>query len=141
MEEQLKLDAFTGLYNRKTFDEFMQKLMEECRTSNLCLSLAIIDVDSFKRVNDVYGHVTGDEFAILFKGYSVQESYQICENMRKNMEASALCEIDKVTFSCGLAGLSLQHGSPNELLRTADSALYAAKSKGRNKVATYDGPP
>ena len=99
MEEQLKLDAFTGLYNRKTFDEFMQKLMEECRTSNLCLSLAIIDVDSFKRVNDVYGHVTGDrvliclaqilksnkkeaiqvfriggdEFAILFKENSVKE--------------------------------------------------------------------
>ncbi len=167
MEEQLKLDAFTGLYNRKTFDEFMQELMEECRTSNLCLSLAIIDVDSFKRVNDVYGHVTGDrvliclaqilksnkkeaiqvfriggdEFAILFKGYCVQESYQICENMRKKMEASSLYEIDKVTFSCGLAGLSLQHGSSDELLRAADSALYAAKSKGRNKVATYDGLP
>ena len=166
MQEQLKLDAFTGLYNRNTFDESMQKLMEECRTSNLCLSLAVIDVDNFKRVNDVYGHATGDrvlislaqilksikkeaiqvfriggdEFAILFKGYSVQESYQICENIRKTMEASSLYEIDKVTFSCGLAGLSLQHASPDELLRSADSALYAAKSKGRNKVATYDGP-
>ncbi len=165
MQEQLKLDAFTGLYNRKTFDESLQKTVEECKEYDIRLSLAMIDVDSFKRINDVYGHtagdralislaqilksnkeeaiqafrIGGDEFAILFKGYDLWEAYQICENMRKIMETSCLYETSKVTFSCGLADLSSRHASPDELLKAADMALYSAKSNGRNKVALYGG--
>ncbi len=168
MQEQLKLDAFTGLYNRKTLDEFIRKLVEERGNDNDFITLAIIDVDNFKKINDVYGHVAGDrvllylakilkshcteninayriggdEFAILFRGCCMQKAYQICENVRAAMESSSLYETGKkiITLSCGLAPLKLEYTSSIELLKAADSALYLAKSNGRNKVVIYDGP-
>ncbi len=168
MQEQLKLDPFTGLYNRGTFDSCLSGLVEECRNANTCLSLAVLDVDKFKRVNDAYGHAAGDrvllnlaqilksnwtddisafriggeEFAILFKGYCVKEAYKICEGMRSIMESTSLNLIDKniITFSCGLACMDLQCTGPEELLRAADAALYSAKNNGRNRTVIYDGP-
>ena len=168
MQEQLKLDPFTGLYNRGTFDTCLSQTVEECRNANICLSLAVIDVDEFKLVNDEYGHAAGDrvllhlaqilkgngaeninafriggeEFAILFKGYYEKEAYKICEEMRSVMESSSLNQIDKntITFSCGLACLDLQHTDHEVLLRAADVALYAAKKNGRNRIVIYEGP-
>lgn len=168
MKEQLKLDPFTGLYNKKTFDDCLLMIMEECRRTSICLSLAMIDVDHFKQINDVLGHAAGDrvllhlahilqsnktdnitvyrtggeEFAIIFKDYCVKEAYKICDGMRSIMESSSsLREMDKktVTFSCGIACMNLQHTSSAELLKAADSALYKAKNNGRNNVVIYDG--
>lgn len=168
MQEQLKLDPFTGLYNRGTFDACLSRMVEECRNANICLSLAVIDVDEFKRVNDVYGHAAGDrvllhlaqilksngnedinsfriggeEFAILFRGYCIEEAYKTCERMRSVMESSSPNQIEKniITFSCGLACLDLRHAGSEELLRAADVALYEAKNHGRNRIVIYDGP-
>lgn len=165
MKEQLKLDPFTGLYNKKTFDDYLPKIMEECKNANRCLTLAMIDVDNFKRVNDVYGHaagdrvllhfahvlnsnknenihvfrVGGDEFAIIFKDYSIDDAYKICDGMRFTLDLALLQDMDagNVTFSCGLACLNLQNISPADISRAADSALYAAKNSGRNRVAIY----
>jgi len=166
MEEQLKLDSFTGLYNKKTFDECLPQFMEECRNSDKCLSLAMLDIDKFKRVNDVYGHtagdkallrlahildsnknenigvrIGGDEFAIIFKDYCVKEAYKVCDGMRSMMASSMYHEADKihVTFSCGLACMNLKHTSSIELIKAADSALYNAKNNERNKVAVFEG--
>lgn len=60
MQEQLKLDPFTGLFNRKTFDAELNTFMEECSVTNKSLSLAMLDIDHFKCVNDLYGHAVGD---------------------------------------------------------------------------------
>lgn len=169
MQEQLKLDPFTGLPNRKTFDDCLPKLIEESQNSKICLSLAMIDVDHFKQVNDGYGHAVGDqvllhlaqilksnqtknihafriggeEFAIIFEDYCVNEAYKICDGMRSIMESCSLHDVDNkigVTFSCGLACMNLQDISPAELSKAADSALYTAKNHGRNKVVIYGGP-
>lgn len=167
MEEQLKLDSFTGLYNKKTFDEWLPQLMEECRNSNKCLTLAMLDVDKFKRINDVYGHMAGDkallrlahilnsnkneniyvfriggdEFAIIFKDYCVKEAYKVCDGMRSMMGSSMHHDADKihVTFSCGLACMNLKYTSSIELIKSADSALYKAKNNDRNKVVIGEG--
>lgn len=167
MEEQLRLDSFTGLYNKKTFDEWLPQLMEECRNSNKCLTLATLDVDKFKRINDVYGHMAGDkvllhfahildsnknenidvfriggdEFAIIFKDYCVKEAYKVCAGIRSMMESSMHHDSDKihVTFSCGLACMNLNCTSSIELIKAADSALYKAKNNDRNKVVIYEG--
>ena len=168
LQEQLKLDPFTVLYNKKTFEEYLPIVMEECMNTDTCISLAVIDLDHFKRVNDVYGHVTGDrvllhlsqilksneteninvfriggeEFAILFKGYCVKDAYKICDNMRSIMAATSLHTIRKrkVTFSCGLACMDQGYDEPLELVKAADSALYKAKSSGRNKVVILNDP-
>jgi predicted signal transduction protein with EAL and GGDEF domain len=68
MQEQLMLDPFTGLYNRKTLDEYLTKSMEECKIANKCLSLAMVDVDHFKRINDLYGHAAGDRTLLYLSG-------------------------------------------------------------------------
>lgn len=168
IQEQLQLDLYTGLYNKKTFEDFLPKLIEECKNDKICLSLAVLDVDSFKQINDVYGHMVGDrvllhlaqilksseaenirvfrvggeEFAILFKDYCVKEAFEICEGMRSMAESSLLHDADKtrITFSCGLACMNLQYDSPEKLAKAADSALYKAKKNGRNQVVIYDGP-
>lgn len=165
MEEQLKLDLFTGLYNKATFDDCLPKWVEECNRQNVLLSLAIFDLDHFKQVNDAYGHMVGDhvlqrfahilrsnrtdgiqafriggeEFSILFKGYSVEDAFQICDGMRAILEASFLPDIDrkKITFSCGLTCIDRQNSTPEKLLKAADSALYEAKKTGRNRVVRF----
>ncbi len=167
MEEQIKLDPFTGLYNRGIFDSLLPEQMRQSREAGLCLSLALIDVDKFKRVNDVYGHAMGDrvllhltqilrshqsedikafriggeEFAILFRNRCAKDAYDICEGMRTDMEASSLHQVDRnsITFSCGLACMNTQNITPEELMQTADSALYQAKNSGRNCTIIHSG--
>lgn len=166
MQEQLKLDPFTGLFNRKTFDDYLPRLMEECKSANKYLSMAMIDVDHFKCVNDLYGHAVGDqvllrlshilkeiqagnihvfrmggeEFAVLFKDCGAEEAYRICEDMRTRMESASLRNIDKrrVTFSCGLVCMNPSNTAPEAFTKAADSALYLAKNKGRNNTVIYD---
>jgi diguanylate cyclase (GGDEF)-like protein len=166
MQEQLKLDLFTGLYNRKTFDDHLSKWMEECRSSNKCLSLAMIDVDCFKSVNDLYGHATGDrvllylsqslkgiqaenvhafrmggdEFAVLFRDFTVEEAYRICEDLRTRLECASPPGIDNitVTLSCGLVSRIPKQTSFDVFIKAADAALYAAKNNNRNQVVIYN---
>lgn len=166
MQEQLKLDPFTGLFNRKTFDADLAKLIDECQNTGKCLSLAMIDIDYFKSVNDLYGHVVGDqvllhlakilaaaqaenikgyriggeEFAILFVDCDTEETYRICEGLRKLMESASLQDINntKVTFSCGFICRIPNNSSSKFFLTSADSALYRAKNNGRNQVVIYN---
>ena len=167
IQEQLKLDLYTGLYNKKTFDDCLPGFIEECRGQKTSLSLAIFDVDHFKQVNDVYGHVVGDrvlihlsqilknnkseniiafriggeEFAVLFKDYCAKDAYKICDSMRSSMESSSLHEVDKkrITISGGLACMG-SCTSAEKLFKAADSALYEAKNNGRNQVIIYEEP-
>lgn len=166
MQEQLKLDLYTGLYNRKTYDDYLPILIKECKDANICLSLAVIDLDSFKYVNDFYGHAAGDrvllymaqmlkniqsdnvlafrlggdEFAVLFKDCIAEEAYRICEDMRKRMESTSLHDIDghTVTFSCGLVSMIPRHTGLEAFTKAADFALYAAKNSDRNQVIIYN---
>ena len=166
MKEQLKLDPFTGLYNRKTFDDDLLKFLEECHNSRKFLSLAMIDVDNFKYVNDLFGHVVGDrvllhfsqilknihaenihtfriggdEFAVLFRDCDAKETYRICETIRAQMESASFQDIDKrsITISCGVVCKIPTHPGLEELIKAADSALYTAKSNGRNQVVFYE---
>lgn len=165
MAEQLKLDLFTGLYNRKTFDDSLPRLMEECRNADKYLSLAMIDVDNFKRVNDLFGHAVGDqvllhlsqilknsnaenihafrlggdEFTVLFSDCDAEEACRICDEIRIQMESASMQEINhiSVTISCGLVCMNPNRTSLEAFKKAADSALYAAKNNGRNQIAIF----
>jgi diguanylate cyclase (GGDEF)-like protein len=167
MQEQLKLDLFTGLYNRKTFEDSLRRLAEECGSANQFLSLAMLDVDHFKCVNDRYGHAEGDrvllylsqllkktqnenidafrtggdEFAVLFQNYTEKEAYRICEDLRTRMEYASLRNIGgkAVTFSCGLACVIPRHIDLDRFKKAADSALYEAKNSSRNRIVVDHG--
>ena len=166
MQEQLKLDPFTGLNNRKTFDDYLPRLVEKCQNTQKFLSLAMIDIDHFKSVNDLYGHamgdrvilylsqtlqklqnenirafrIGGDEFALLFKGCSTEETRKICEYLRTQMVSCPLRNTDdkRVTLSCGVVSIDPENADLEMLKNAADSALYAAKNNGRNQVVIYN---
>ena len=166
MQEQLKLDPFTGLNNRKTFDDYLPRLVEKCQNTQKFLSLAMIDIDHFKSVNDLCGHamgdrvilylsqtlkniqnenirafrIGGDEFSMLFEGCSTEETYRICEAVRTQMESCPLrtANDERVTLSCGVVCTDPEIADLEMLKNAADSALYAAKNNGRNQVVIYN---
>jgi diguanylate cyclase (GGDEF)-like protein len=152
-------DPLTGLHNRRVFFE----LAEEARACGGALTAIMLDIDHFKRVNDLYGHDVGDqaiaavariaagedaivgrlggeEFAILLRGKSLPEGAALAEELRRR--TAALClDTTKgpLTLTCSF-GVSERRGGEglDDLLKRADVALYAAKTSGRNRVVTAD---
>lgn len=170
-------DSLTGLLNRKTFDEKFSKLLaasipdsapqnhEERRqqqTSDIGHWLAVVDIDHFKRVNDQFGHLYGDEvlilvanllrssfraqdrvfrfggeeFVVLLRSTTMHDARKIFERFRTNVEKHDFPQVGKVTVSVGFASISNE--SPVVILGHADQALYYAKENGRNRVCFYD---
>ncbi|MGR9278567.1 tetratricopeptide repeat-containing diguanylate cyclase (plasmid) [Rhizobium leguminosarum] len=152
------LDALTGLYNRKYLDSRFKALTSEKRP----YSIAMLDVDHFKSINDNFSHMIGDrvlsaigtilrgqlrvtdqairfggeEFVVLLAG-TPRGATDICEKLRSAIERwdwSEVCNGLHVTISIGVAGSTLSTNSPNEILAIADQNLYAAKKSGRNRV-------
>ncbi|MEA5014856.1 MAG: GGDEF domain-containing protein [Candidatus Limiplasma sp.] len=168
MEEELKLDPLTNLYNRKAYDEYVPRMMEECRLSNMTLSIAVLDIDDFKQINDIHGHTAGDrvllrfaaelreivhrniyafriggeEFVLLFQGYSVREAAKVCEDTLSAIRVTSMPELDghTVTFSGGVAEMRDHETDPTELFKVADAALYSAKQSGKNKIVVQNSP-
>lgn len=163
---EARTDALTGLANRKAFDQKLDECFQKWQQSKAIFSLAMIDVDHFKKVNDTYGHPAGDavlkematrlaeikhdsllvaryggeEFAVLING-SETEAAELMERVRKNI-AGKMFEADgvsiPVTMSCGVSRI-LSEERVGKLVRRADEALYSAKMGGRNRVFVHDG--
>ncbi|MCB1555008.1 MAG: diguanylate cyclase [Xanthomonadales bacterium] len=161
-ERQAREDALTGLFNRRAFDEAMSREFARARRTGASLSLVLLDIDWFKRINDTYSHAAGDEalrrvaaalqrtsrdmdvvsryggeeFAVLCPETHLDKAVQFAERLRQAVES-----IDSATFAPGLE-LSVSLGvaeatglSHHErLVSRADAALYRAKEGGRNRV-------
>jgi diguanylate cyclase (GGDEF)-like protein len=159
-----RMDALTGLVNRRAFDERLAALLSTAST-DAPLTLMLIDIDHFKAVNDTRGHpagdallrqvagllrglcrgsepparLGGDEFAVLVRGQQ-DEALVLAERLRASMTAgtvqdgAAQADAD-ATISIGLAEVRAPC-APEELLARADRALYDVKRRGRNGVAT-----
>lgn len=162
-------DRLTGLLNRKTFDDQISRILTE-RSATLQrvgdvgeYFLAILDIDHFKRVNDTFGHLYGDEvlllfarimkktfrgedllfrfggeeFVILLKTPDTGACLRALERFRHNVEVFAFPQVGKVTVSTGCVTISGE-GLPTTLIDHADQALYYAKNNGRNQVCFYN---
>ncbi len=160
-EIYLYRDSLTGLYSRKFFDDEIKNWGEEF----FPLSILFIDIDNFKKINDLYGHKKGDillnsigdfliknffnffplrwggeEFLIFLKNTDLKEAKSIAENLRKELteyidEKTGI----KITTSIGIAGVPENAGSIEEAIEKADRAMYKAKMKGKNMVTLYEG--
>lgn len=158
--ERASHDALTGLYNRLAYDERIVLECERWKRYGRPAVLSIWDVDHFKRVNDQYGHSTGDhvlkilgnllrkhtrksdfiarfggeEFMLLLPETDIENAFEVTEKLRQLIAASKFLNRGQripVTMSCGLAAF-LTDDTPETLYRRADAALYAAKQSGRN---------
>jgi len=159
---QARLDALTGLANRRAFDESMARECARARRTQLPLCLVLLDIDHFKLVNDTFSHSIGDEvlklvaaticrhcreedtvarwggeeFAVLLPNTSVYAAEDICERIRlaiMQTDCSVLAADLHITVSMGIAGFAGET-QHDKLLSRSDSALYRAKQSGRNRI-------
>ena len=153
-------DSLTGVYNREFMKEFLNKKIKEAKRYNFPLSISMLDIDFFKKINDTYGHLTGDcvlkelstlmqenfrgsdtiiryggeEFLIIMPFTSLKDAYIKMEKFRKTVDEYNFCGKQKlhVTISAGVA--ELEDENMNDFIQKADNKLYKAKEAGRNIV-------
>ncbi|WP_371374135.1 response regulator [Sporomusa aerivorans] len=164
LRQYMERDGLSGLYNHSVMKQYIERLFLQALRSDTPLSLAIIDLDCFKDINDTYGHVAGDlvilgisrlleqrlrstdiigrmggeEFAVIMPDTPVATAYQVMEEIRTKFEGICHESVNgtfHATFSCGLAGFP-RYTDATGLYNAADKALYKAKDLGRNRICT-----
>ncbi len=162
-------DELTGLLNRKTFDEKVLQLITLKRASDAAndsrngCCLAVLDIDHFKRVNDQFGHLYGDEILLLFaqamvnafrgadllfriggeefvvilKDVDLTRALSVLERFRQTIENQTFPQVGKITTSIG-ASMIAANDLPSSIIDRADQALYYAKNHGRNQVHAHE---
>jgi diguanylate cyclase len=169
LSDQANRDALTGLYNRRYLDSTLERELARCQREGLPLSLMLIDLDHFKRINDTYGHQAGDEvlkqlagmlsaqarsadvvcrfggeeFLLLLPNMPQAVALERAEQWRSDFAATTIAFGEfrvRATLSIGLSSYPGHGTSPQALIRSADRALYRAKTEGRNRVIVFDAP-
>ncbi|MBQ8168501.1 GGDEF domain-containing protein [bacterium] len=158
-------DPLTGLYNRRHFEESLEREFLRASRYKNNLSFAIIDVDFFKKINDTYGHSAGDyvlkevaylilqcfrktdmvfryggeEFAVIITETPLERAVIPLERLRKLIEEypfNYYSKDIKVTVSIGISEVNEKTETVHNLFENADKALYKAKESGRNQIQT-----
>ncbi|MDU7337313.1 MAG: GGDEF domain-containing protein [Clostridium sp.] len=164
LNRKVKMDPLTNLYNQHTFFNKLNESVELAKYQNEVFSMAILDIDNFKAINDTYGHSAGnkvleglsdlmgmvfspktefvaryggEEFGIIFKGMDSEQAFERIEQLRRHFSDSRLSCVGMihVTFSGGIAQYNPGEES-STLFNRADAALYEAKRKGKNQTVT-----
>jgi len=162
-QEQARTDPLTGFLNRRGMEEILIREFARSRRTASPLSVAILDIDHFKTVNDEHGHDVGDqalvhiakvarsgvretdvvcryggeEFVVVFPGAAADGARFVVDRMRTLAESTPLAVGAlkvQIRFSAGVSELTGTDGSIRVLLKRADDALYEAKRAGRNRV-------
>ena len=152
-------DPLTGLGNHRHFHERLQRELLNAEEQARPLTLCLVDIDDFKRINDRFGHPSGDrvlsqiatrlrqggeafrlggdEFALLLADHDESTALTAAESIVERISTVDFDHIGQVTVSAGLATFPVQGHGRDELIRLADSALYWAKEHGKNRVRIY----
>jgi diguanylate cyclase (GGDEF)-like protein len=164
MRQLATYDSLTSLFNRYTFINSLELLLNRRKLAQSELAILYIDIDHFKKINDSFGHDIGDkviisfanvlrnsvrktdiigrfggeEFVIALPNTNLKESSIVSEKIRQNTINDLICidsQIIQYTVSIGVAiADNINNGEIKELLKIADTALYQAKRTGRNKI-------
>lgn len=168
VEEMAATDPLTHLYNRRHFSRVIEQLFAEAQRYAKDLACVMIDLDSYKQLNDTYGHQVGDqllmtagkvisanmrrmdvaaryggdEFVLLLPHASAAEASQVVERIREDFRKASALVLNRacgVTMSIGIGSIKQpQMTSADQLVACADAALYRAKSAGRDRIACSD---
>ena len=159
LDIEIQTDALTGIANRRTFNLVIKEQIQ----NGTPFSLIMLDIDFFKKVNDTFGHLKGDdvliylartmqglsregdlcfryggeEFSIIVPYGDAETATVIAERLRMKLESTACPTGNIITVSLGIS-VYPEHGQdPKEMISAADKALYRSKSEGRNKTTVY----
>ena len=162
-EKLLKIshhDDLTGLYSRRYWEQRLLEEFDRCKRSGENSCVMMVDIDHFKKINDTYGHLVGDnvlkqfgkiiqlrssdiagryggeEFAVLLPNSNLEESKLVAERLRLAVENTSFDSINQCTVSIGIALLSSNYSDAYKWLDDADKELYKAKNSGRNQVCS-----
>lgn len=163
---KVKEDQLTGAYNRRGLEEYFEREISRAKRNNLPLSVALLDVDNFKQLNDRYGHLTGDsvlkylvelmyrcmrtsdviarfggeEFVILLPDTAAPEAIELVQRLQRELTKNFyLANQDRlvVTFSAGVAQWHLGE-QDTDVIERADRAMYQAKLAGKNRTLSAE---
>ncbi len=157
--QQADLDSLTGLYNRRSFHEFLAREVARARRYERRLAVIVLDLDNFKRINDQIGHlggdtvlaeiadrirrvvrtsdiagrVGGDEFAVIMPESGRADGERLAERIRRTVSTASVSSARTLQVSAGVAELSRDE-EPADLFERADQALYRAKELGKART-------
>ncbi|MFL5950354.1 MAG: diguanylate cyclase [Gaiellaceae bacterium] len=164
LEHQAMTDPLTGLFNHRAFHERLRRALADASRSHDAVSVLMLDIDDFKRVNDIYGHGAGDEilrglaqtlkdsvrtsdavyrlggeeFAIVITSRSAQNAEQFAHRVVDHVESTDFDPAGRITISVGLARGPEHAMNPRELIACAEAAMMSAKARGKNQIVLYD---
>ena len=160
-EQDSKIDCLTGLYNRRWLKESLPRLAQRDRK----LSLLILDIDYFKKLNDLHGHLTGDvvlssvaqtllqqlrptdmavryggeEFLAILPDTDIDEAHEVADRVRRTVSAARMSDVEEISGPSVTVSIGVSQLMPGQddtaMLACADAALYRAKHAGRNCVS------
>lgn len=166
VEELSNVDGLTGLYNRRYFQDMIDRMVMEASRTGIPLSIIMLDIDHFKIVNDTYGHKAGDdvirflsrtvknnvrkvdvaaryggeEFVVLLHNTNIDGAFRLAEKIRilvKDSTINADGSQINITASFGISSFPSLSLSSGDLVKNSDQALYFSKENGRNKVTMF----
>jgi diguanylate cyclase (GGDEF)-like protein/PAS domain S-box-containing protein len=166
LREQALRDPLTGLFNRRYLEETLARELASTQRAHQSISLVVLDVDNFKRVNDTFGHPAGDrmlralaqlltsntragdvvsryggeEFVVVLPGTGAEDAARRAEVWREKfarLQVEYGVDTLNTTLSAGIATYPEHGRTPETLMHSADEALYSAKQLGRNRVFVY----
>jgi diguanylate cyclase (GGDEF)-like protein len=164
LEHQAMTDSLTGLYNHRAFHERLRKALAHASRAHDAVSVLMLDIDDFKRVNDIYGHGAGDEilrglaetlkdsvrssdavyrlggeeFAIIMTSRSPQNAEQLAKRVVGRVESTDFDPAGRITISVGLARGPEHAMNPRELIACSEAAMMSAKARGKNQIVLYE---
>jgi len=158
------IDALTGIKNRKAYDEKVQELISLYQRYDTVFSIALLDVDGFKKINDIYGHSAGDlvlkdiaetlqsttrkedqmfriggeEFIVILPNTKLFDSHKVINKITSKVNLNNQ-ENTKITMSIGLTEVK-KEDNKDTLFKRVDSFLYMSKKRGKNQITHNNNP-
>jgi diguanylate cyclase (GGDEF)-like protein len=163
LEHQASTDGLTGLYNHRYFHERLRSELQRASRSHEPVGVLMLDIDDFKRANDIYGHAAGDEilvqlaqtllatargsdvvcrlggeeFAVIMPATDAPNSERLADRIAEQVGEQEFGPSGRLTLSIGLAEGPEHASNPRELIACAEAAMMTAKARGKNQVVYY----
>jgi diguanylate cyclase (GGDEF)-like protein len=163
LERQAQTDPLTGLWNHRAFHERLRQELVEASAGQSSVALVMLDLDDFKRVNDIYSHATGDhvlsevaeillasvragdcvcriggeEFAIIAPASGLSEAFRLAERVRAQVARTEFGPVGQVSVSVGIASGPEHAANPRELVACAEVAMMTSKARGKGQTVVF----